>query len=86
MSKYGNQRIKAQTLQDLLRVIEAKVVETRKNYNICEVPSEDAKDYTTKMQHRSQQRGRYWQMEELQEEVKELVYKEMSKLLEMPYE
>jgi hypothetical protein len=38
------------------------------------------------MQHRSQQRGRYWQMEELQEELKEVVYKEMSKLLEMPYE
>jgi hypothetical protein len=86
MSKYGNQRIKAQTLQDLLRVIEAKVVETRKNYNICELPSKDAEDYISKMQHRSQQRGRYWQMEELQEELKEVVYKEMSKLLEMPYE
>ena len=86
MSKYESQKIKAQTLKALLDLIELKVAETETEYATCQIPNKDADDYVAKVRHQGTVMGRHWQMEELHQDMKDLLFKEMTDLLKMDSE
>jgi phosphoenolpyruvate carboxylase len=83
MSKFEIRKIKAQTLKDLLELIESKVAKTEHAYATCQIPNKDAEDYIAKVRFQGTVIGRHSQMEELKVELKELLFKEMTDLLGM---